>query len=77
MSTPTLHPAAAPLERAGQKSLEQRLTAAKKAYTTRFLADSLQADPSGYRLLTGPGVNPAPGDIVLARVERIGQLPRL
>ena len=50
---------------------------AKKAYTTRFLADALEADPSGYRLLTGTGVAPAAGDIVLARVERIGQLPRL
>lgn len=28
-------------------------------------------------MLTGPDIVPAPGDIVLAKVERIGQLPRL
>lgn len=77
MSTPTIHHAAASQEAAWQNSLEHRLAGAKKAYTTRFLADALEADPSGYRLLNGPEVVPAAGDIVLARIERIGQLPRL
>ncbi|GAB4098115.1 DUF1611 domain-containing protein [Sinomonas halotolerans] len=62
--------ASAPLE-------GERLARAKKAYTTRFAARSIAAAPSGYRLLTGPSTVPAPGDIVLARVESIGQLKRL
>jgi hypothetical protein len=77
VSTPTIDPVVAPFERAVQNGLEQRLARAKKAYTTRFLADALEADRSGYRLLTGPDVIPVAGDIVLARVERIGQLAKL
>ena len=77
MSIPTIIPAADSQERAEKNSVEQRLVAAKKAYTTRFLADALEVDSSGFRLLTGPDLIPAAGDIVLARVERIGQLPRL
>ncbi len=77
MSIPTVIAAGTPREVVEESSLEQRLVSAKKAYTTRFLADALEADSSGYRLLSGPAVVPAPGDIVLARVERIGQLPRL
>lgn len=77
MSTPTITPAAASQETAKKTGVERRLVAAKKAYTTRFVADALKADSSGYRLLTGPDLVPAAGDIVLARVDRIGQLPRL
>lgn len=77
MSTPTITPVEASPEEALTKSLAARLTTAKKAYTTRYLAQALDADASGYRLLTGPQVVPVAGDIVLARVERIGQLPRL
>lgn len=77
VSTPTINPAAAPQETAGQNGLAHRLAGAKKAYTTRFLADALEADPTGYRLLSGPNAIPTAGDIVLARVERIGQLTRL
>lgn len=54
-----------------------RLQTAKKAYTTRFLADRLDRDADGYHLLTGPDVVPGPGDVVLARVESVGQLLRL
>jgi hypothetical protein len=54
-----------------------RLARAKMAYTTRFLADRLEHDATGYRLLTGPGVRPRPGDVVLARVAEIGQHKRL
>ncbi|WP_430298481.1 DUF1611 domain-containing protein [Sinomonas sp. B1-1] len=77
MSTPTIIPVHASPEGAGTAGLSRRLAAAKKAYTTRFLSEALDADPSGYRLLTGPDVVPVAGDIVLTRVERIGQLPRL
>lgn len=77
VSISTNFPAGTRQERPEQSSIGQRLLSAKKAYTTRFLADALEADASGYRLLSGPDVIPVPGDIVLARVERIGQLPRL
>ncbi|GAA4886680.1 DUF1611 domain-containing protein [Saccharopolyspora cebuensis] len=49
-----------------------RLNRAKKAYTTRHLAARIDDDPSGYALLSGPGVVPQPGDVVLARVDEIG-----
>lgn len=55
-----------PLDRA-------RLARAKAAYTTRFVSRLLATDTSGYDLLTGPGVAPRPGDVVLARVEALGQ----
>ena len=54
-----------------------RLHRAKKAYTTRFLADRLADDPRGYTLVSGPGVVPSPGDVVLARVEELGKHTRL
>jgi hypothetical protein len=54
-----------------------RIARAKKAYATRFVAEHLDSDARGYRLLTGPRAAPAPGDVVLAKVERIGQLQRL
>lgn len=55
----------------------RRLAKAKKAYTTRFLAERLGADAGGFHLLTGDDIAPEPGDVVLARVDRIGQLTRL
>ncbi|MPV36482.1 DUF1611 domain-containing protein [Georgenia subflava] len=54
-----------------------RLRRAKKAYTTRFLAERLDADAEGYRLLAGEAVRPAAGDVVLARVVQLGQHRRL
>lgn len=54
-----------------------RLIRAKKAYTTRFLADRLDQSARGYFLHRGPGVAPAPGDVVLAKVVGVGQHPRL
>lgn len=74
MSTTTLQPADT---QRGGKGLEQRLRAAKKAYTTRFAAEKIEADATGYCLLSGDGIVPEPGDLVLARVDRIGQLQRL
>lgn len=77
MTLATIAPVEGSAEADEESSLAERLNAAKKAYTTRFLARALEASPLGYRLLVGPGVVPAAGDIVLARVESIGQLPRV
>lgn len=54
-----------------------RLRKAKKAYTTRSVAARIDNDPHGYAVLDGPDVAPRPGDVVLARVERIGMHTRL
>lgn len=54
-----------------------RLRRAKKAYTTRSVAALLDAAPEGYTLVDGSDVVPAPGDVVLARVEEIGKHTRL
>lgn len=55
----------------------KRLRLAKKAYTTRFLAARLERSAENYHLLSGSGVAPAAGDIVLARVAGIGHHTRL
>lgn len=54
-----------------------RLSRAKKAYTTRHVAAQLAIDPHDYVLLSGPGVAPKPGDVVLARIDTIGMHTRL
>lgn len=54
-----------------------RLRQAKKAYTTRFVAERLEANADGFGLALGPWVTPAAGDIVLARVDQIGMHRRL
>ncbi len=50
-----------------------RLGAAKSAYTTRFVAGLIEADPHGYGLMTGEHLVPRAGDVVLARVRKLGQ----
>lgn len=55
----------------------QRLGSAKTAYTTRFVSRLIASDPHGYRLLTGDQIVPQAGDIVLARVHRLGQHVRI
>jgi hypothetical protein len=54
-----------------------RLVRAKKAYTTRFLADRLDRSAGGFFLHKGTGVAPESGDVVLAKVVGVGQHPRL
>ncbi|WP_217996786.1 hypothetical protein [Nocardioides jensenii] len=54
-----------------------RLQRAKKAYTTRFLAERLEEDSQGYSLRVDPGVAPRPGDVALARVVELGKRKRL
>jgi hypothetical protein len=52
----------------------QRLQRAKKAYTTRFLAERLALDSTGYELLDAA---PAAGDVVLAKVVEVGHHTKL
>ncbi|MET3920325.1 DUF1611 domain-containing protein [Arthrobacter sp. UYEF20] len=54
-----------------------RLVRAKKAYTTRFLASRLDHSPEGFYLQDGASIAPDSGDIVLARIVKLGQHPRL
>jgi hypothetical protein len=54
----------------------RRLRRVKAAYTTRFVS-RLMASGGGYGLLCGDAVTPRAGDVVLARVEKIGQHPRI
>jgi molybdopterin-guanine dinucleotide biosynthesis protein len=51
----------------------RRLALAKSAYTTRFVSRLIAGDPHGYGLLTGDHVVPHAGDVVLARVLKLGQ----
>ncbi len=51
-----------------------RLRAAKKAYTTRFLAQRLAVNAGGYHLRHSA---PQPGDVVLARIVEIGHHTKL
>ncbi|MEP7191375.1 MAG: DUF1611 domain-containing protein [Actinomycetota bacterium] len=51
----------------------RRLGLAKSAYTTRFVSRLIDADSCGYGLLTGEHVVPQAGDVVLARVHKLGQ----
>ncbi len=62
----------APLRRGFDSPLQRRLSHAKRAYTTRRVPP---ADLS--RLCCGDDVQPRTGDLVLARVERIGKHAQL
>lgn len=57
--------------------IQPPLRGAKAAYTTRFVSRLLAADARSYHLLADTSVRPRPGDVVLARVEAIGQHKRL
>lgn len=54
-----------------------RLRKAFTAYTTRFVADAIQASAEGFHLEHGDDVTPRAGDVVLARVTEIGKHTRL
>jgi molybdopterin-guanine dinucleotide biosynthesis protein len=54
-----------------------RLRAAKYAYTTRYVADAIARQPSGYFLLAAPETRPHPGDVVLAEVVELGHHKKL
>lgn len=56
--------------------MPRRLLRAKKAYTTRFLAQRLANSREGF-FLADTDVAPDSGDVVLAKVVRIGQHPKL
>ena len=72
---------AAGLEHDGRQEAEitpRRLRRAKKSYNARFLARALRQDNGeGYRLHHGSSVEPNAGDLVLARVQTLGQHKRL
>ncbi|MDN7121132.1 DUF1611 domain-containing protein [Nocardioides sp. ChNu-153] len=55
----------------------RRLRAAKLAYTTRHVAADVATSGTGYSLVSGSGVVPRAGDVVLARVTSIGKHTRL
>jgi hypothetical protein len=55
----------------------ERLSAAKYAYTTRYVAAQVAREPHGYFLANAPDTRPDPGDVMLAEVTRLGQHPRL
>jgi hypothetical protein len=55
----------------------ERLTAAKYAYTTRYVAAQVAEEPRGYFLAVDPLTAPRPGDVVLAEVVRLGQHKKL
>jgi hypothetical protein len=50
-----------------------RLDLGKSAYTTRFVSRLIASNPRGCGLLTGDQVVPQAGDVVLARVLKLGQ----
>lgn len=54
-----------------------RLRRAKAAYTTRFLAERIETDATGFSLVSGADVTPRAGDVVLARVVSLGKHTRI
>lgn len=47
------------------------------AYTTRFVADAVDARPEDFHLVSGTGVRPRSGDVVIARVTKVGNHTRI
>ncbi|WP_448851623.1 DUF1611 domain-containing protein [Corynebacterium sp. 335C] len=47
------------------------------SYTTRFVHAAVEADRDRFRLVSGAGVEPKAGDVVVARVTRIGNHRRI
>jgi hypothetical protein len=54
-----------------------RLARAKPAYTTRFVSRLIAENPVGFGLITDTDLVPSAGDVVLARVDKIGQHARI
>jgi len=50
-----------------------RLARAKAAYTTRYVSRLVSGDSAPYWLLSGDDVVPHAGDVLLARIHRVGQ----
>lgn len=47
------------------------------AYTTRFVAEAVERSRPDFHLLAGAGMHPRSGDVVVARVTRIGNHKRI
>ncbi|WP_216699225.1 DUF1611 domain-containing protein [Arthrobacter sp. H14] len=80
MTTTTTHPSgtvqpSGGTERAPLALDAARLLSAKKAYTTRFVADAIELNPYGYDVQ--PKAAPQAGDVVLARVTELGKHTKL
>lgn len=52
-------------------------TRVQASYTTRFVEAAVDANRDDYHLRTGLGVQPQPGDVVVARVAEIGNHKRV
>lgn len=50
-----------------------RLGRAKSAYTTRYVSQLISRNSTPFWLLSGDGVIPHAGDVLLARIHRVGQ----
>lgn len=76
MTTALLSPASAARAEADAVSapLPGRIQA---AYTTRFVAAAVRADRAAFHLRSGAGLRPRPGDVVVARIGRIGSHKRI
>ncbi|HET8795031.1 MAG TPA: DUF1611 domain-containing protein [Arthrobacter sp.] len=70
----TIQPSEA-VQRAPNALDAARLLSAKKAYTTRFVAEAIELDPYGYDIQ--PKAAPQAGDVVLARVTELGKHTKL
>lgn len=68
------NPGQTPEQRMVRSSLPARFQA---SYTTRHVATAMQADPEPFHLVSGMDVRPQAGDVVLARVARIGNHKRI
>src|SRR3954468_10520819 len=56
---------------------DNRVRRIKAAYTTRYVSEAMAGDPTRFRVVTGTPLRPRAGDVVLARVNLIGQHQRI
>lgn len=82
MTTTILHQtSSAPVSAVGSVRSEllsrSRWDSVRSAYTTRFVSAAVDAGPEDFSLLSGAGITPTAGDVVLARVTAIGKHTRL
>lgn len=64
----------APIPMIVRAELPERIQA---AYTTRFVEEAVQQNRSDFHLLSGAGLHPRSGDVVVARVTKIGNHKRI
>lgn len=64
----------APIPIIVRTELPERIQA---AYTTRFVDEAIERNRAGFHLLSGAGMHPRSGDVVVARVTKIGNHKRI